>query len=73
MPNPVECAKYLLGENCFAQDIVYTSVREWNAKKPAEQGFSEIHMADWWCTIPVCCKTRFHNASISFHCLINWI
>src|SRR6202000_1713760 len=30
--NPIDCAKYLLGQRCFAQDLVYTPVKEWNSE-----------------------------------------
>jgi len=30
--NPLDCAKYLLGQKGFAQDMVYAPLKEWNSE-----------------------------------------
>ncbi|KAG0641167.1 hypothetical protein HOY80DRAFT_855915, partial [Tuber brumale] len=47
-PNPLNCAKYLLSQKCFAQDIVYTPVKDWDSETPPARVYSEMHMGDWW-------------------------
>ncbi|KAG0633437.1 hypothetical protein HOY80DRAFT_896527, partial [Tuber brumale] len=46
--NPLDCAKYLLSQKCFAQDIVYTAVKDWDSETAPARVYSEMHMGDWW-------------------------
>ncbi|KAG0138782.1 hypothetical protein HOY82DRAFT_595293 [Tuber indicum] len=45
---PIDCARYLLSQRCFAQDLVYDPVKEWNSEEPPQLVYSEIHKAQWW-------------------------
>ena len=44
--DPVACAAYLLGQPCYAPDMVYSPVRETNSE--GARMYSEMHTADWW-------------------------
>ncbi|KAG0644869.1 hypothetical protein HOY80DRAFT_877864 [Tuber brumale] len=46
--NPLDCAKYLLSQKCFAQDIVYALVKDWDSETPPARVYSEMHTRDWW-------------------------
>ncbi|KAG0632929.1 hypothetical protein HOY80DRAFT_854248, partial [Tuber brumale] len=46
--NPLDCAKYLLSQKCFAQDIVYAPVKDWDSETPPARVYSEMHTGDWW-------------------------
>ncbi|KAG0633524.1 hypothetical protein HOY80DRAFT_1104646 [Tuber brumale] len=46
--NPLDCAKYLLSQKCFAQDIIYAPVKDRNSETPPARVYSEMHMGDWW-------------------------
>ncbi|KAH0604492.1 uncharacterized protein H6S33_006869 [Morchella sextelata] len=44
--NPVECARYLLGQRCYKSSMVYRPERVYDAD--GYQLYSEMHTADWW-------------------------
>lgn len=46
--DPVECARFLLGQPCFAKNTVFAPVREWNGDTPRRTVYSEMHTAEWW-------------------------
>lgn len=46
--DPVECARFLLGQSCFAKDMVFAPVTEWNGDIPKRPVYSEMHTAEWW-------------------------
>ncbi|KAG0636316.1 hypothetical protein HOY80DRAFT_1089170, partial [Tuber brumale] len=46
--NPLDCTKYLLSQKCFAQDIVYAPVKDWDSETPPVRVYSEMHTGDWW-------------------------
>ncbi|KAG0633391.1 hypothetical protein HOY80DRAFT_896568 [Tuber brumale] len=46
--NPPDSAKYLLSQKCFAQDIVYPPVKDWDSETPPARVYSEMHTGDWW-------------------------
>ncbi|KAG0639401.1 hypothetical protein HOY80DRAFT_1074395 [Tuber brumale] len=46
--NPRDCAKYLLSQKCFTQDIVYAPVKDWDSETPPARVYSEMHAGDWW-------------------------
>jgi len=52
--DPVECARFLLGQPCFAKDMVFAPVREWNGDVPRRTVYSEMHTAEWWWETQVC-------------------
>ena len=41
----IQFARYLLGERCFAEDLVYPPVKEWNSEEPPQRVYSEMHIA----------------------------
>ena len=44
--NLIDCTKYLLDQKCFARDLVYATVKEWNSEEPPQRVYSEMHTAD---------------------------
>ncbi|KAG0132972.1 hypothetical protein HOY82DRAFT_483212, partial [Tuber indicum] len=46
--DPIDCARYLLSQRCFAQDLVYAPVKEWNSEEPPQRVYSEMRTGDWW-------------------------
>ena len=64
--NPIDCAKYLLCQRCFAQDLVYAPVKEWNSEDPPQRVYSEMHTADWWWETQVGSNATFQGASILY-------
>ncbi|KAG0640986.1 hypothetical protein HOY80DRAFT_859151, partial [Tuber brumale] len=46
--NPRDCAKFLLSQKCFTQDIVYALVKDWDSETPPARFYSEMHTGDWW-------------------------
>ena len=34
--NPIDCAKYLLGQRWFAKDLVQAPMKEWNSEEPPQ-------------------------------------
>ncbi|KAG0643365.1 hypothetical protein HOY80DRAFT_1094438 [Tuber brumale] len=45
--NTLDCAKYLLSQKCFTQDIVYAPVKDWDSETPPARVYSEMHTGDW--------------------------
>ncbi|KAG0644729.1 hypothetical protein HOY80DRAFT_1097389 [Tuber brumale] len=46
--NPLDCVKYLRSQRCFAQDIGYAAVKDWDSETPPTRVYSEMNMGDWW-------------------------
>ncbi|KAG0641324.1 hypothetical protein HOY80DRAFT_883359, partial [Tuber brumale] len=46
--NPRDCAQYLLCQKCFAHDIVYALVKDWDSETLPARVYSEMHAGDWW-------------------------
>ncbi|KAL0630534.1 hypothetical protein Q9L58_010619 [Maublancomyces gigas] len=44
--NPMTCIQYLLRQSVFANDMVFSPVKEFVAR--GEQCYSELHTPDWW-------------------------
>ncbi|KAI5848606.1 hypothetical protein DFP73DRAFT_474133, partial [Morchella snyderi] len=47
--NPVECARYLLGQRCYSDRMVYRPEKIYDPD--GYQLYSEMHTADWWWTM----------------------
>lgn len=52
--DPVECVRFLLGQPCFAKDMVFAPITEWNGDVPRRAVYSEMHTAEWWWETQVC-------------------
>jgi len=64
--DPIVCARYLLGDKYFAEDMVYTPVKEWNGEEQPERVYSEMHTANWWWEAQVDSDTTFHGTSLPY-------
>jgi len=42
----IGCARFLLGQKCLAEDMVYAPVKKWNCEELPQQVYSEMHTAD---------------------------
>ena len=52
--DPVECVRFLLGQPCFAKDMVFAPITEWSGDIPKRPVYSEMHTAEWWWETQVC-------------------
>ena len=50
----VECARFLLGQSCFAKDTFFAPITEWSGDIPKRPVYSEMHTAEWWWETQVC-------------------
>ena len=64
--DPIQCARYLLGQRCFAEDMVYPPVKEWNGEEPPQRVYSEMHTADWWWETQVGSDATFHSTFLPY-------
>jgi len=62
--NPIDCAKYLVLQKVFAQDMVYALVTEWNSEERPQQVYSEMHTADRSWETQLSSDATFHSPSI---------
>jgi hypothetical protein len=53
-----------LVKKCFAQDMVYAPLKEWNSEEPPQRVYSQMHTADWWWKTHVGSDPTFHSPSI---------